>query len=158
MTFLISLLFCCTLWQTIIPYKPYEEFKLEMEYKFKQRPASSTSKYEFEESDATTQKRKYGSGSLPYLVVIVKILKLSNGEARIKILNGKGQSMLTKKVETNVAYKMDLGYTDDMKDRVTPYEFNIFLLTADRKEVSAIKLFIKEDGTFLVNDEVRGKF
>ena len=158
MTFLISLLYCCSLWQAITPYKPNDEFKLELEYKFKQRPATNNSRFDFEVSEAEVQKKKYGSGSLPYLVVIFKIVKLSNEEARIKIINGKGQNMLSKKAATEVAYKMDLGYTDDMKDRVTPHEFFIFLLTADRKEVSVVKLFIKEDGTFLVNDEVRGKF
>ncbi len=158
MVFLTLFFYYYSLWQIIVPFKAENEFKLELEYKFKQRLSSNTTRIDFEQTDDEKQKKKYGVGSLPYLVIIFRILKLNNGEARLKIVSGDGHTMLSKKAAVDVLYKIDLGYTDDMKDRVTPHEFHIYMLSKDRVEISAVKLFILEDGTFLINDKVRGKF
>ena len=45
-----------------------------------------------------------------------------------------------------------------MESMTAPTGRKIFFLTDKKKEVSVVTLSIGEDGTFLVNDEVRGKF
>jgi len=145
--------------QSGIPPKPNEDYKVVLEYKFKQRSSTSNiNKVDFELESEKAQKRKYEEGSLPYLQVNFNVIKLSPEEVRIRVVSNTGQKMLNTKVEAGQSYKLDLGYTDDMKDRVTAHEFNVFFLTDKKKEVSVVTLFIGEDGTFLINGEVRGKF
>ena len=145
--------------QTEIPHKPKEEYKVELEYQFKQRPSTGNSnRVDFELESEKTNKKKYEEGSLPYLIVNFKVIKLSDQEIRIRVIKNTGQTILNKKVEAGSSYKLDLGFTDDMKDRVMAHEFKVYFLNDKRKEVSVVTLFIGEDGTFLINDEVRGKF
>ena len=51
-----------------------------------------------------------------------------------------------------------MGFTDDVKAHVSPYEISIIFASKEKKEISRIHLLIQEDGTFLVNGEKRGKF
>jgi len=159
MSFNIFLLVLFSFWQAdVVPYKPKDEFQLGMDFKFKQRPVNDPSVLNFEETKQEHDKKQYAAGPLPYLFINCKILKLGTEEVRIRIINGRGNVVVSKKAEVESVIKMDLGYTSDMKDRVSPYEYNIYFLSAKKKELSRIHLFVQEDGTFLVNDEKRGKF
>ena len=146
-------------WQSeVVPYKPSEEFQLELDFKFKQRPVNDPSVFNYTETRGEHDKKQYAAGPLPYLLINCKILKLADGEVRVRVINGKGDVVVSKKAEAGSEFKIDLGYTDDMKDRVSPYEYNIFFLSARKKELSRIHMLIQEDGTFMVNEENRGKF
>ena len=146
------------LWQAEIPFKPNDEFQLELEYTFKQKPGADHLTYDFTETVQEHSKKQYSGGPLPYLLINFKTLKLSGGEVRVRGINSDGNMVVTKKVEVGSTFKLDMGYTDDMKDRVTPHAFTIYYLSDKKKEISRVNLFIEEDGTFLVNGEVRGKF
>jgi len=50
-----------------------------------------------------------------------------------------------------------MGYTDDIKGRVTEHEYTVYFLSKDKKPVSRIVIYFQEDGTFLVNGEKRGR-
>ena len=156
----VSILFVLIsfIWQAEVPYKPNDEFQLEMEYKFKQKPGADHLTLDFTETIQEHQKKQYSGGPLPYLIISFKTLKLSSEEVRVRGINSEGNMVVTKKAEVGSTFKLDLGYTDDMKDRVTSHEFNIYFLSAKKKELSRVHLFVQEDGTFLVNGEIRGKF
>ena len=155
----IFLILLCSSWQTaVVPYKPGEEYKLDLDFKFKQRPVNDPSVFNYEETKQEHDKKQYAAGPLPYLFINCKILKLGAEEVRIRVINERGDAVVSKKVEVESTIKIDLGYTSDMKDRVSPHEYTIYFLSAKRKELSRIHLFIQEDGTFLVNEEIRGKF
>lgn len=144
--------------QTEVPYKPSGEFQIEVEYKFKQRPlVDNSASVNFDET-RKDHDRKQTSALLPYLVLKLKLLKLSEEEVRIKGVDNMGDVRITKKAELDRMYKLDLGFTDDMKDKVTANEYTILFMSLERKEHSRIHLFVGEDGTFLVNGEKRGKF
>ncbi len=98
------------------------------------------------------------SGPLPYVIVHMKLLKLSEDEVRIKIVTNLGKTIFVKKVTQGDSFKLDLGYTDDMKDRVTAYSYSIVFMNKERVGVRIINLEVQEDGTFLMNGEKRGKF
>jgi hypothetical protein len=51
-----------------------------------------------------------------------------------------------------------MGFTTDMKDRVTPYEYVLIFYDKKKNEISKIVIFIGEDGAFIVNGEKRGQF
>ncbi len=148
MVLFISLLLF--LQKTEIPLKPNDEFEIKLDYQLKQKPISDRLSIDYYDT-------KEG-GMLPYLILNIRLLKLSEQEVKTKIIDGKDKLIFNRKTSVNDVLKLDIGYTDDVKDRVTSYKFNIIFLSADKKEVSRIYILIEEDGTFLVNDEIRGKF
>lgn len=148
MVLFISLLLF--LQKTEIPLKPNDEFEVKLDYQLKQKPISDRLSIDYYDT-------KEG-GMLPYLILNIRLLKLSEQEVKTKIIDGKDKLIFNRKTSVNDVLKLDIGYTDDVKDRVTSYKFNIIFLSADKKEVSRIYILIEEDGTFLVNDEIRGKF
>jgi hypothetical protein len=147
-------------WQTnvTVPFKPSEQFKIELDFTFKQRPPVESTQVNFNETREEQERRQHPGGPLPYLVLNLKLLKLQVGEVRLRAVTNKGDILFSKKASLESVYHLDLGYTSDMKDRVSPHEFTIYLLSDKKKELSRIHLFVQEDGTWLVNDEKRGKF
>jgi hypothetical protein len=57
-----------------------------------------------------------------------------------------------------VVLPLDIGYTDDVKDRLVASQYTITFLGEEKNQISRIVIFIDKDGTFFVNDEIRGKF
>ena len=140
------------------PPKASDEFKVELEYKFKPRPAAENTYIDLTETVAEKERRTHGTSPLPYLIIHVSFSKLSDQEVRVRCTDNNKKNRLSKKADTSKIYTVDLGFTDDMKDRVTAYEYIFFLLSADKKETSQIVLRVEEDGTFQVNGTQRGKF
>ncbi|HET9486931.1 MAG TPA: hypothetical protein VFO54_05835, partial [Chryseosolibacter sp.] len=63
-----------------------------------------------------------------------------------------------KKIDLNSILVMDLGFTDDMKDRVTPHEYTLTFVSEEKVPLEVILIKVDEDGSFFVNGEKRGKF
>jgi hypothetical protein len=139
-----------------LPYKPKEEFEVKLNYEFRQRslPTNYTADY----SEGRTDRDKKSSDLLPYLILKIKLLKLPNDEVKVKGTHSDKSIFLNKKVQEGDTFTLDLGFTDDLKDYVTPHEYDLVLLNKEKKEINHIHLFVKEDGTFTINGEVRGKF
>ena len=145
--FLLSFL----LVQERIPYKPNEEFELKMDYQFKQRQLENSKTLDYGDD------RQKNIGPLPYLGVELKVLK-NDGEGKVRITDNTSSPVFTKKIKEGLVIKLDLGFTDDMKDRVTAHEYTFEFLSQDNKQpVSRIVIFVGEDGTLLVNGEKRGR-
>jgi hypothetical protein len=144
--------------QSDVPLKPKEEFSIELNYTFKERPISDRAPT-YENKD-TKVDRDRNTGPLPHLGLKVKFLKLGDEEVRVKAVNTFDRIMLTRKLEVNEMFLVDVGFMDDIKDRMpgATYEFNIYTVSAKKKELGRIHVLIQEDGTFLVNGEKRGKF
>jgi hypothetical protein len=66
--------------------------------------------------------------------------------------------LVNRKAMAGMVIKLDIGFIDDVKDRVSPHEFTAFLYSDSKKVTNRIHLVIMEDGTFMVNDEKKGKF
>jgi hypothetical protein len=151
------LFFLFALWQEEIPLKPKEEFEVKLNYEFKQRSevnTAATVTIDYREGVKDTK----SGGPLPYLTLNLKLIKLPNGELKIKGVSNLDKVVVSKKVTEGEIVKVILGFTDDLKDRVSAHEYNFFLLNGAKKEVNRIHVFVKPDGTFTVNGEVRGKF
>ena len=140
------------------PYKPFEEFKIELDYKFKPRPVSGRSAIEMNETRKDYDRRVAGGDPLPFLTIRLTLLRLSEGEVRMRCMDNMGKIRLAKKSELDKEYRLEMGYTDDIKDRITAHEYTIHFNSDDKKEVSRIVLLIDQDGTFMVNGIKRGKF
>lgn len=143
------------LWQTIeIPFRAKEDFTVELKYDLKQRPARDHNTVTL---DATVAERK-GTGPLPYLTVKLKILNPKAEEIRFRCEDNYGKAVFSKKAEKSLDYVIDMGYIDDLKDRLSPYSYILYAQSDKKESLNKIVLLVQEDGTFLVNGERRGKF
>jgi hypothetical protein len=141
-------------WQDTVPYKVSEEYEVIVDYKFKDRPAEDQYKADF---DSETN-NKGARGPLPYLKLQIKLLKLSNQETKVRVVDSNGRLIYNRKATLDAIIKLDLGFIDDVKDRVSPYEFKLLLTSDAKASISQIHMIVLEDGTFLVNNEKKGKF
>lgn len=146
--FLLTFLF----FQDTTPYKPNDEFELKMDYQFKQRALDNTKAVDY------SDERPKVTGPLPYLGVELKVVKSNGNETKVRVTNNMNTAAVNRKLKGGLILKLDLGFTDDMKDRVTPHEYIIAFLGDESKEpLSKIVIFVEENGTLLVNGEKRGK-
>lgn len=140
-----------------IPYKPKEEFEIKLDYQFKQRPVADPNSVNLDETRGEYQRRT-GGNVLPYLILNIKLLKLSEENMRVRISKNINDRPINKKVDINSVIQLDLGFTDDMKDRVKAHEYTVSFISSDKKTMSQILISIDEDGSFFVNGEKRGQF
>lgn len=155
MKYLIALLIFAVVQD--LPYKSKEEFDIKLDYKFKQRPQTDANTFTMNESKKDYEKRTSRT-PLPYLALNIITLKLSDEEVKVKVTNNQNKNSFTKKVEAGTVIPIDLGFTDDVKDRIAPYYYKLIFLSPRKTEVSQITIEVLEDGSFLVNGEKRGKF
>ena len=150
------LLYALIFLQDETPFKPMEEFEIKLNFEFKDRPARDPNKIELDQTRKEAE-RSRGSGPLPYLFLNLKVLKQSPEEVRIRVLENGARTVLNKKFDMNTVLKLDMGFTDDIKDRVSAYEYTVYYLTDDKDPVSKVVIYFEEDGTYLVNGQKRGK-
>lgn len=140
-----------------LPYKPKEQFEIKLDYKFRQRPSEDLSSSINLNETRAERDRRTSNDLLPYLILQVKILKLNN-EARYRLSNNMTEKAPAKKIEEGSTIYIDLGFTADVKDRVTPHEYIITFLSPEKSETSRIQIQVDDDGGFFVNGEKRGRF
>ena len=150
------ILFVCSAIQDL-PFKPKEEFEIKLDYQFKSRPAAETNKVHLDESRKDRERRS-STAMLPFLTLNLKMLKLAEGEVKVKISNNLTTRIVTRKVVNGTIIPLEIGFTDDVKDRVAAHHYVITVVTSEKAETNKIEIMIDEDGTFHVNGEKRGKF
>lgn len=144
------------LWQTTeVPFRAKEDFQVELKYDLKQRPVGNPNSVSLDQ--AVVEKRN-GGGTLPYLIVKMKILNHKTEEVRFKCENNLGKAIFNKKAEKSLAYEIDMGFIDDLKDRTEAHAYTVYAQSEKKELLNRIELLVMEDGTFLVNGERRGKF
>jgi hypothetical protein len=141
--------------QGVVPLKPANEYEVIIDFKFQDRPPGDPYKAKF---DLSEEEKKKTAGLLPYLKLQIKLLQLGREEVKVKVINSNGNLVHNRKASLETAIKLDLGFIDDIKDRVLPHEFTVLFYSDSKSPVSQIRLIVLEDGTFLVNDEKKGKF
>lgn len=140
-----------------IAYKPKEEFDIQLDYKFKQRPSPDISSSVNLNETKAEYERRTSTDLLPFLTLNVKMVKLSN-EVKVRVTNNMNSRIFNRKVAEGSVVPIELGFTADVKDRVNPHEYVLTFMSPEKSEVSRILIVVEEDGTFLVNGEKRGKF
>jgi hypothetical protein len=142
--------------QDEIPFKAEEEFEIKLQFEFKERPRSGANTIELDRT-MKEYERSQTSIPLPYLFLNLRVLKQGADEVRIRVFENGMKSVSGKKFNSTTLFKLDLGFTDDIKDRVGAYEYEIVFLSQDKDPVSKITIYFEEDGTYLVNGQIRGK-
>lgn len=139
------------------PLKPIEEFAVKFELSVKQRPYPyQTETVRLAETKGEHDKRT-STDLLPYLKLNVKIITLHTNEIKLKVFKDEGSTVFSRKTESGMEFKLDLGFTDDIKDRVTGYKYVIQFYTQEKKEFSKIIIEFDAEGNYFVNGEKRGR-
>ena len=141
--------------QDVISTKANREFEISTKYELKKKPDNEPTKIVFEKPDERT--KESGTDMLPYLIINLKVKIWHPDVTQIRVVDGANKAHLKKKVTDEGTYAWDMGFVDDMKDKVSSGKF-IIQFIADKKPVEQIVIKVEEDGTFLVNGEKRGKF
>jgi hypothetical protein len=140
-----------------VPTKPKEDFEIKLDYQFKNRPPQDINSIHYDET-RKEHERRVSTAPLPFLILNVKLLKLSEEEVKMKVTNNRTAKVAVRKVTPGTIVPIVVGFTDDAKDRISANEYVLTFLSPKKAALSKIIIHIEEDGTFLVNGEKRGKF
>lgn len=152
----LIVIFVTFLSQSEPPFKAKEDFEIKFDLVFKQRTSNDPKTVHLNETRSEHEKR-ISTTPLPYLSLQVKIIHVQPEEVKLKIIKDDFTSGQTKKVLSGTEFKLALGFTDDIKDRISGYRHVIQFLSADKKIVSIILIEFDEAGNYFVNGEKRGK-
>lgn len=152
----VALIITLTSYFQDIPNKPDNEFAIRLELKFKGRQLSKGNEIKVSETIGEYERRT-SVDELPYLILYVSFLELNLGESRVKILRDGKVFGNNKKIEVGKEIKLEVGFTDDAKDKISGYEHILYLLSDDKKQISKIVITIEENGDYLVNGQKRGR-
>lgn len=139
-----------------IPYKPDDEFSIRMDLKFKLRPQSASNTVNVSETMAEYQKRN-STNQLPYLILYVNVKHVNQGEIRMRVLRDGKNTINNKKIELDREFKIEVGFTDDAKDKISGYEHIIYFMDSDKKDINRIVITIDPNGDYFVNGQKRGR-
>jgi hypothetical protein len=138
-------------------YKPKEDFEINFDLSFKQRSFTDEEKIVHLNETRAEHERRTSHHPLPYLVLKIKILKTDITESRVKVIRDDKATVLSKKAEEGMEFKLDVGFTDDVKGQIRGHKHIIHFFGADKKEVSRILIEFDAAGNYMVNGERRGK-
>ena len=141
--------------QEEIPFKPKEDFQIKFDLAFKQR-SQDKKPVHIEEKRAEHDKRT-NTSPLPYLKLLVKVMRVQPEEIKVKVIRDDKSTLLSKKAVQDMEFKIDLGYTDDIKDGISGYKHVIQFLSSKKEVLSKIVIEFDKDGYYFVNGEKRGK-
>jgi hypothetical protein len=139
-----------------IPYKPEQEYTIRLDLKFLSRSSVNTTEVKVSESREDYLKRTH-TFQLPHLTLYITIKETNQGEVRMKILRDGRVHTNNKRIELGKEFKLEVGYTDDAKDKVSGYNHTLLFLDASKKEVNKIVISIEENGDYRINGEMRGR-
>lgn len=158
--FLLKSLSLCIIWlsapfQESVPLKATDEYTCKLNMSFKNKGSDPNKVINLNETAAERDKR-LSTTPLPYLKINLNLIKLQPDEFRLQVLTEEG-TFKNKKIAEGEVVELDLGYTDDIKDGISPKQYRILLLSKDKKPVSRIDIRFEESGDFFVNGEKRGR-
>ena len=140
-----------------VPFKDESEFSIDIDYQLKKRPADKNT-MQLTYNQQYNYNRSSDGEAIPFLGLSITVKKANPDEVKLKVFNNDSFTMHNKKIVEGAKIKFELGYIEDIKSGKEANEFFVHFLNPKKKVVSRIHMIIQEDGTFLVNNEVRGKF
>lgn len=137
-----------------VPFLNDENFEYELDYSFKARPAPERDKLDMHSGEIVL----HDLTPLPYVKMTFKLLVRDDDYFRYRVVNDDGILLKSRKIKDDVTVlDIDMGYSDDIKDRVSTHIFQVLLTGKDKTIKSRIKVYFDEDGTMFINEIKRGK-
>jgi len=152
--------------QDEIPFKAADEFEFKLNLEFRPKPTLEEEPgignilYKMKSDNASiieANKQTYDPTTLPYASMVITPTKLSSDEERIRVVDNLGNRLYNRKASLDESVEFEMGFTDDLKDHISPYQFEV-ILYSKRKEISRILLYFDNDGNLIINEEIRGRF
>lgn len=149
-----------------IPFKAAEDYEFELKLEFRPKPTLEVEPdvghivYKMKSDNASVieaNKQTYDPTTLPYALMVIRPLKLSEGEERVLVVDNLDNRLYNRKASLDTPIEFEMGFTDDLKDHISAYRFEV-VFSSKRKEASRITLYFDKDGNLIMNDEIRGKF
>lgn len=152
--------------QDSIPFKPAEEFEFELKLELRPKPGLEEEPdvghiiYKMKSDNASVieaNKQTYDPTTLAYASMSIKPLKLSDDEERVRVADNLGNRLYNRKATLEDRIEFEMGFVDDLKDHISPYQFEVIFFTK-RREVSRVFVYSDKDGNLIINEEIRDKF
>jgi hypothetical protein len=140
-----------------IAFKPQTEFEIKFDMSFKQRDQTSEKTTINLHETQAEHARRTQTETLPYLVLHIKLTKIQPNEIKTKVIRDNQVMVFNKKIEEGLVLKLDVGFTDDIKDQIKGYKHEIQFLAADKTILNRILIEFDKDGNYFVNGEKRGR-
>ncbi|MBL6445601.1 hypothetical protein JMN32_04730 [Fulvivirga sp. 29W222] len=138
--------------QDAVPFRSDSTYDFKLNYDFKLKPPAPHGEITYGEYyDQSTNEM------LPYVTVNISLLWLGADDYRVKVINNQGVRVYSKKMRLPMDFNVDLGFAEDLKEKLVPYLYNIYFFDKNKNVNSKITLEVTESGDFLLNDEVYGK-
>src|SRR5579859_7380764 len=101
----VSIILAFLIVQAEVPFKPADEFKVNVDLSFKKRQNS----YEPDTFSASGDRMdKLNTTEFAFLTVIVREFKFQNDEVRLVAVNSNGKTLLKKKAVANLALRFEM--------------------------------------------------
>ena len=152
---LILLLLPLVILQDQVPYKPSDEFKVNIDLSFRVKGSS----YLSPTYSSNGERLDKANGTLlPFLTVTVTEFKIQPDEIKIIAENSLGKTLTRKTISPNLQLHFEMGFVDDLRTKTSANEITINFLSRDKKELRKIVFNVSDTGVFTVNGEWRGQF
>ncbi|MBS1488436.1 MAG: hypothetical protein JST43_12685 [Bacteroidetes bacterium] len=146
------ILLTCFLLQDEIPFKPADEFQVDINLRFKEKP----SQYGSNTYNTSGERMDNSKGQQSFLSVKISSLKIREDEIRISVIRPDKREIFKKKTEGLSEFNFDMGFVADLKSEGG--EFVILFISPDKKKIRKIVLSITPTGIFSVNGKWHGQF
>ena len=151
--FFILLLFVG--FQAEVPYKPSDEFQVNIDLNFK----TKDSKYPTSTYDQNGDRLdKVSSTQLPYLAVSVTQIKFQSDEIKVVAIDSQGKTLLKKKASSDLILNFQMGFVEELKKKSPNSEITLYFLSEEKNKLRKIVFSVAPTGVFVVNGKWHGQF
>ena len=141
--------------QLEVPYKPSDEFQVNIDLNFKIKDSKySTSTYD-QNGDRLD---RVSSTPLPYLAVSVAQIKFQSDEVKIVAIDSQGKTLVKKKVSSDLVLHFQMGFVEDLKKKSPNSEITVYFLSVEKNRLRKIVFSVAPTGVFVVNGKWHGQF
>jgi hypothetical protein len=152
---LFLILLCLVGFQTEVPYKPSDEFQVNIDLTFKIK-SSSYAPSTFSASGERLDKSS--NTTLPFLKVTVNQIKIQSDEVKIVAIDSKGKTLFKRKSTPPTDLHFEMGFVDDLKNKTSANEITLYFMSSEKKELRKIVFSVASNGVFEVNGAWHGQF
>ena len=134
-----------------VPYLSLDDFDFELDYNFKTKP------YNVKDVAYSEKELNNSTENLPYVKMKIMLKNTSEDQYKFKVITNKSETKLNRKLKGNDDFIIDMGFSDDIKDRVHAHQFSVIIYNKDKVPLSKIVIEFSTNGDMLINEKLMGK-
>ena len=134
-----------------VPYRDESTYKLELKMEFKVPDPEPNNVID------PVKNRIIPTDPELYVNLNLKLLKLLPEDTKLKVMDNKGITKLTKKLKDPDEYLIKIGRAMYVKEKKIGNIITVMFFNGKKENTSRITIEFKENGDFIVNDQLFGK-